>query len=448
MPSAVSLTDAGKRYVKYDDVPLLITRAWRFSTGQRRSHLWALRHVDMEIQPGESVGVIGRNGAGKSTMLRLLAGVTGPTEGIVRVRGRVAPLISVGVGFHRELTGRENVYVNGVILGLTTQEIDGLFDSIVAFSEIEDFIDTPVKFYSSGMFVRLGFAVAVASDPEVLLVDEVLAVGDFAFQKKCFDRMEQIRSGGATIVVVSHNMAAVRSLCSRTMVLDGGVPVFEGATDEAISIFHEMLAKRGLPPNQDHAGIHDTSALLALEAQAGQWVRKDKPTAHFEVGDEMTFCVEAQFAEPSENPAVLLRIYTEDGQLVYGEVPVLSEPTPVDAGGMVRWIVRLPALLPTRSYSAEALVGTRLAVDAPMSGSRPILFYVSGRPFVLGAADLRATFEARAYPSTDIDQGAKPSGETSPRPVETPAPGVADGSENFGEAPSTLVPPDEQFDHS
>ncbi|TMK55279.1 MAG: ABC transporter ATP-binding protein [Actinobacteria bacterium] len=439
MPSAVSLTDAGKRYVKYDDVPLLITRAWRFSTGQRRSHLWALRHVDMEIQPGESVGVIGRNGAGKSTMLRLLAGVTGPTEGIVRVRGRVAPLISVGVGFHRELTGRENVYVNGVILGLTTQEIDGLFDSIVAFSEIEDFIDTPVKFYSSGMFVRLGFAVAVASDPEVLLVDEVLAVGDFAFQKKCFDRMEQIRSGGATIVVVSHNMAAVRSLCSRTMVLDGGVPVFEGATDEAISIFHEMLAKRGISAEELPA-VKITDFTLQDE--------QGNPTAHFEVGDEMTFCVEAQFAEPSENPAVLLRIYTEDGQLVYGEVPVLSEPTPVDAGGMVRWIVRLPALLPTRSYSAEALVGTRLAVDAPMSGSRPILFYVSGRPFVLGAADLRATFEARAYPSTDIDQGAKPSGETSPRPVETLAPGVADGSENFGEAPSTLVPPDEQFDHS
>jgi len=439
MPSAVSLTDAGKRYVKYDDVPLLITRAWRFSTGQRRSQLWALRHVDMEIQPGESVGVIGRNGAGKSTMLRLLAGVTGPTEGIVRVRGRVAPLISVGVGFHRELTGRENVYVNGVILGLTTREIDGLFDSIVAFSEIEDFIDTPVKFYSSGMFVRLGFAVAVASDPEVLLVDEVLAVGDFAFQKKCFDRMEQIRSGGATIVVVSHNMAAVRSLCSRTIVLDGGVPVFEGATDEAISIFHEMLAKRGISAEELPA-IKITDFTLQDE--------QGNPTAHFEVGDEMTFCVEAQFAEPSENPAVLLRIYTEDGQLVYGEVPVLSEPTPVDAGGMVRWIVRLPALLPTRSYSAEALVGTRLAVDAPMSGSRPILFYVSGRPFVLGAADLRATFEARAYPSTDIDQGAKPSGETSPRPVETLAPGVADGSENFGEAPSTLVPPDEQFDHS
>ena len=437
MPSAVSLTDAGKRYVKYDDVPLLITRAWRFSTGQRRSQLWALRHVDMEIQPGESVGVIGRNGAGKSTMLRLLAGVTGPTEGIVRVRGRVAPLISVGVGFHRELTGR--VYVNGVILGLTTREIDGLFDSIVAFSEIEDFIDTPVKFYSSGMFVRLGFAVAVASDPEVLLVDEVLAVGDFAFQKKCFDRMEQIRSGGATIVVVSHNMAAVRSLCSRTIVLDGGVPVFEGATDEAISIFHEMLAKRGISAEELPA-IKITDFTLQDE--------QGNPTAHFEVGDEMTFCVEAQFAEPSENPAVLLRIYTEDGQLVYGEVPVLSEPTPVDAGGTVRWIVRLPALLPTRSYSAEALVGTRLAVDAPMSGSRPILFYVSGRPFVLGAADLRATFEARAYPSTDIDQGAKPSGETSPRPVETPAPGVADGSENFGEAPSTLVPPDEQFDHS
>jgi ABC-type polysaccharide/polyol phosphate transport system ATPase subunit len=439
MTAAVSLTNVGKRYVKYDDVPLLITRAWRFTTGQRRSHLWALRHVDIEIQPGESVGVIGRNGAGKSTMLRLLAGVTGPTEGIVRVRGRVAPLISVGVGFHRELTGRENVYVNGVILGLTTREIDGLFDSIVAFAEIEDFIDTPVKFYSSGMFVRLGFAVAVAADPEVLLVDEVLAVGDFAFQKKCFDRMEQIRSGGATVVVVSHNMAAVRSLCPRTVILSGGVPVFEGATDEAISIFHEMLAKRGIAA-EELPTIKITDFTLQDE--------QGNPTAHVEAGEEMTFSVEAQFAEPSENPVLLLRIYTDDGQLVYGEVTVLSEPTPVDAGGRVRWTVRLPATLPTRSYSAEALVGTRPDADAPKAGSRPIRFYVSGRPFVLGAVDLQATFDARAYPSSDDDLKAGPLIEQSVGPPLTLEARVVDGSNDLGDTSSTLAPPDEQFDQS
>ncbi|HJT38602.1 MAG TPA: Wzt carbohydrate-binding domain-containing protein, partial [Actinomycetota bacterium] len=276
--------------------------------------------------------------------------------------------------------------------------------------------DTPVKFYSSGMFVRLGFAVAVAADPEVLLVDEVLAVGDFAFQKKCFDRMEQIRSGGATVVVVSHNMGAVRSLCSRTMVLDGGEPVFAGGTDEAISVFHELLASRGIASE----GLPTVKVTdFTLEDEEG------RATAHIDGGSEMCFNVEAQFAEPSEQPVLLLRIYTDDGQLVYGEVTVLNEPTPVEAGGKVKWSVRIPALLPTRSYSAEALVGTRPDVDAPKAASRPILFYVSGRPFVLGAADLRGRFDARAFPPSDGDIVAAPISQS-----------------------STLAQPDQRFDRT
>src|ERR1041385_1746775 len=158
MDSIITMRDAGKRYIKYDDIPLLLTSALRFRAVNKRGHLWAVRHVDLDVAAGESLGVIGRNGSGKSTMFQMLAGVTGPTEGRVRVRGRVAPLISVGIGFHPELTGRENVYVNGTILGMSKREIDRRFDDILAFAEIGDFIDTPVKFYSSGMFVRLGFS--------------------------------------------------------------------------------------------------------------------------------------------------------------------------------------------------------------------------------------------------------------------------------------------------
>ena len=167
----IRLAGVGKRYLKYEDEPMLLTRALRLRHRTRRSQLWAVRDVSFELHPGDSVGVIGRNGSGKSTLLQMLAGVTSPTEGTITVGGRVAPLVSVGVGFHPELTGRENVYVNGTILGLSRAEIDARFDAMVEFSGIEAFIDTPVKFYSSGMYVRLGFAVAVEAIPDVLLVD-------------------------------------------------------------------------------------------------------------------------------------------------------------------------------------------------------------------------------------------------------------------------------------
>jgi lipopolysaccharide transport system ATP-binding protein len=199
--------------------------------------LWALRHVDFEVGVGEAVGIIGRNGAGKSTLLKVLSHITEPTEGRVEIKGRVASLLEVGTGFHQELSGRENIYLNGAILGMTRAEIKAKFDEIVAFSEIDRFLDTPVKRYSSGMFVRLAFAVAAHLEPEILIVDEVLAVGDAEFQKKCLGKMEDVAGHGRTVLFVSHNMAAVTALCTRAVLLEHGQLVESGATRDVTGAY-------------------------------------------------------------------------------------------------------------------------------------------------------------------------------------------------------------------
>jgi homopolymeric O-antigen transport system ATP-binding protein len=206
--------------------------------------IWALRHVNFEVQPGEVVGIIGRNGAGKSTLLKILSRITDPTEGSVHLRGRMASLIEVGTGFHPELTGRENVYLNGAILGMKKAEIDRKFDQIVAFSEVEKFLETPVKHYSSGMYLRLAFAVAAHLDPEILVVDEVLAVGDASFQKKCLGRMNEIGRGGRTVLFVSHNLTAVEHLCDWVVVLEGGEIVFRGDPHESIETYLRLVGGR------------------------------------------------------------------------------------------------------------------------------------------------------------------------------------------------------------
>lgn len=196
---------------------------------------WALRDITFSVQPGEVVGVIGRNGAGKSTLLKVLSRITEPTSGRAVLRGRVASLLEVGTGFHPELTGRENIYLNGAILGMKRAEINKVFDEIVSFSEVDTFIDTPVKRYSSGMYVRLAFAVAAHLQPEILIIDEVLAVGDIAFQKKCLGKMSDVAKGGRTVLFVSHNMAAVQTLCSNAILLEDGKVVASGATDPVIA---------------------------------------------------------------------------------------------------------------------------------------------------------------------------------------------------------------------
>lgn len=224
-------------------------RFWRPSPPASRpvqlQDVWALRDVSLEVRRGEVVGIIGRNGAGKSTLLKLVSRITAPTEGSGEVYGRVGSLLEVGTGFHTELTGRENIYLNGSILGMRKAEIDRKFDEIVAFAEVEPFIDTPVKHYSSGMHVRLAFAVAAHLEPEILLVDEVLAVGDAAFQKKCLGKMGGVASEGRTVLFVSHNMAVVNQLCVRGIWLDGGRLRYEGSVAEAVARYLMTMSARG-----------------------------------------------------------------------------------------------------------------------------------------------------------------------------------------------------------
>jgi lipopolysaccharide transport system ATP-binding protein len=202
-----------------------------------RPSIWALRDVNFEIGPGEAIGIIGRNGAGKSTLLKLLARITAPTTGLIQLYGRIASLLEVGTGFHPELSGRENIYLNGAILGMTRLEIKRKFDEIVAFAEVEEFIDTPVKHFSSGMYLRLAFAVAAHLEPEILLVDEVLAVGDARFQRKCLDKMQEVGKEGRTVLFVSHNMPAVTRLCSRTILLDSGRVIGDGPSSEVVGAY-------------------------------------------------------------------------------------------------------------------------------------------------------------------------------------------------------------------
>lgn len=202
---------------------------------QSKEDFWALKDVSFEVKTGEVVGIIGRNGAGKSTLLKILSRITEPTQGRVRIRGRVASLLEVGTGFHPELTGRENIYLNGAILGMHRAEINRKFDEIVSFAETERFLDTPVKRYSSGMYVRLAFAVAAHLEPEILVIDEVLAVGDAEFQKKCLGKMREVSRGGRTVFFVSHNLGAVQALCETGILLDKGRLVANGVVGETIT---------------------------------------------------------------------------------------------------------------------------------------------------------------------------------------------------------------------
>lgn len=231
-------------------------RRLRGEGGMAHEEFWALKDVSFEVQPGEVVGIIGRNGAGKSTLLKILSQITKPTKGRVELNGRVGSLLEVGTGFHPELTGRENIYLNGSILGMKRTEIKARFDEIVAFAEIEQFLDTPVKRYSSGMYVRLAFAVAAHLEPEILIVDEVLAVGDLAFQRKCLGRMKDIAARGRTVLFVSHNLDAINQLTSRCIHLRGGAKSADGDSVSVVKHFVDSFnsgLKRGEYLSADHS---------------------------------------------------------------------------------------------------------------------------------------------------------------------------------------------------
>jgi ABC-2 type transport system ATP-binding protein len=242
---AVDVKDVSKRFRlahgRYNSFKERLIHAGR---GQYED-FWALKGIDLEVKEGETVGILGRNGSGKSTLLKCICGVLQPTSGEVVVRGKLAGLLELGAGFQQDLTGRENIYLNGSLLGMSKKEVDKVFDDIVDFSELEEFIDGQVKFYSSGMYVRLGFAVAVNVDPDILVIDEVLAVGDERFQRKCLDRIKLFQREGRTILLVTHSPDQVRSICDHAVVLSHGDMVGQGAPGEAVRIFREGLLEEG-----------------------------------------------------------------------------------------------------------------------------------------------------------------------------------------------------------
>jgi ABC-type polysaccharide/polyol phosphate transport system ATPase subunit len=387
--TAIELRGVGKRFTKYVDTPLLLTSALRFRPQTRRDKFWALRECDLTVADGESVGVIGRNGSGKSTLMSLIAGITAPTEGSVKVWGRVAPLIQVGVGFHRELTGRENIYVNGSILGLTRRQIDDRLEQIIDFAEVEDFIDTPVKFYSSGMFVRLGFAVAVHSEPDILIVDEVLAVGDLAFQVKCYERMNEIRDRGTTVVMVSHNLGVVRRMCERVLLLHNGAPQYIGAPEDAIAAFHEIVSAE--------SEIHIDESGLRFEPQVVEMESIEllgpvgTPTGHLTAGDLATVRVRARALQAVEDLVVASTLFGPDGTAIYADSTAGHPFGPVEAGHEFSWTMDFRSQLPTGSYQISVRID-RPDLRTTLAHLPPVSFFVTGRQTVSGVADLEAVF--------------------------------------------------------
>jgi len=277
----------------------------------RREEVWALKDVSFEVKQGERLGVIGRNGAGKSTLLKILSRITDPTRGRVALRGRVASLLEVGTGFHPELTGRENIFLNGAILGMTKNEIKGKFDEIVAFSEVERFLDTPLKRYSSGMQVRLAFAVAAHLEPEILVVDEVLAVGDYAFQKKSLGKMREVALGGRTVIFVSHDMGAINTFCEKAMLLHNGSIVATGSASEVVARYLEGADRLYTPIRSVFRDYGEFRLLGATVLQ------NELPTAA--INSRLPFTIEIQYEILKVVPEARLSVFfrNQKGEAVF-----------------------------------------------------------------------------------------------------------------------------------
>lgn len=348
-----------KRRGKPDPLSRIGPRTKGNSTGQNGNAsdtVWALNDVSLDVKQGEVLGIIGRNGAGKSTLLKILSRVTAPTSGEVRIKGRIAALLEVGTGFHPELTGRENIFLNGAILGMNRAEIRGKFDEIVDFSGVEKFIDTPVKRYSSGMYVRLAFSVAAHLEPDILIVDEVLSVGDAAFRQKCLGKMQNVnRSEGRTVLFVSHDMASIDTICSRGVVLESGKVTFDGPTSEAVN--HHVRSRTLDAVVND---LEDRVRQGNGEARIiGIRFEDDEGNlrTHFRMGEPVNMIVRADFFEAIKNPTFAINILTDRGTLV---TSCLSSHYSFEVGvvkGIVEYRMRIASLsLYPRTYMVEPYV--------------------------------------------------------------------------------------------
>ncbi len=324
------------------------------NSGSRNQRFWALKDVSLQIKPGEVLGIIGRNGAGKTTLLKILSRVTHPTEGRIELYGRVGSLLEVGTGFHPELTGRENIFLNGAIIGMKQAEIKRKFDGIVEFAEIGKFLDTPVKRYSSGMYVRLAFSVAAHLDPEILIVDEVLAVGDAAFQKKCLGRMGDVARGGRTVLFVSHNMGVINQLCERGLWLDNGQVVKLGATNEIIQDY--LSAYASATGSWTNSLFYENEPNIKILSAS---ITNDTGTRTGVIRFDEDIILEAHYEirVPAKSWFLLFRVTDSAGTIVFTswDTDYIGEDKPTEVG-RYRAICRVPAkLLRPGVYSVTLL---------------------------------------------------------------------------------------------
>jgi ABC-2 type transport system ATP-binding protein len=366
---AVDVRDVSKRFrLAHGQYNSLKERIIHGGRRQVTEDFWALREVSLTVREGETVGILGRNGSGKSTLLKCICGVLQPTSGEVAVRGKLAGLLELGAGFQADLTGRENIYLNGSLLGMSKRDVDRVFDDIVDFSELEEFIDGQVKFYSSGMYVRLGFAVAVNMDPDILVIDEVLAVGDERFQRKCIDRVKQFQREGRTILLVTHSADTVRSICDRGVVLSHGVLVAEGEPGEMTRIFREGLMAEGAGmaiADSEHVAVPATPESLGSDGvpDAERPVRfrsvhrvfsGDNTVPYMRTGDDLTVRVEFEAFYATEDVVFSLEIRDPDGNpLMRTDTSIIGVhvDAPRGVGVMHFGIVDMPLLDGSFSYA-------------------------------------------------------------------------------------------------
>ena len=373
-----------------DLVPALARRLVRRERTQQvdQREFWALKDVSFSVRRGEAFGIIGANGAGKSTILKLLTGIMRPTKGSINVNGRVSALIEVSAGFHQDLTGRENIYLNGAILGMTRDEIRRRFDEIVAFSGLEEFIDTPVKRYSSGMYARLGFSVAAHVDPDVLLVDEVLSVGDYLFQRKCIERMNSVITSGATVIFVSHNLREVAKLCQRSLLLERGQVQMIGPTSEVIRAYY----KRGENQRADRSNGADNEIMIT-----NVHVYDDSgPHVEFKSGGKLYIGIEARARTRHEDMSVVIQIVDDNQYPVFDTCTqrLGAGAITIDSDHTLKCTFDLDLNLAAGTFHVNAFLYRYVTQQNYDRWFSAATFFVVGAPEVRGIVTLRPKLTA------------------------------------------------------
>lgn len=412
LPGQIRARGVSRRFRIVHDRNLTLKETLIRRQRARYSELWALRDVDLDVAPGEAVAIVGRNGSGKSTLLKLLAGIIPPHEGTIQTGGTVASMLELGAGFHPDFTGRENVFMNGAIHGMSERDVRARLDEIVEFSELSEFIDMPVRTYSSGMQMRLAFAVASHVNPSILLLDEVLAVGDEAFQRKCLGRIHDFRRGGGTLVFVSHDPNAVETVCDRAVLIDGGAVVEDGPPVEVVAGYHRLLAEQAAPigahatPQTDGDKAAESPMDSAPPAFAlGGWgsgaavieqvtlTSSGSPTSSVVSGDQLSITLEVRSHDPIELPNFGVSILTPEGTIVHGISTRLAELEMETLTGRATVTLDMPSLpLHQGRFDVSVAVVSNDEADVFHWIDRVAHFDVFGRLPGIGISEIPSTW--------------------------------------------------------